>query len=54
MTESSNTKKQLSTAKLLVEGFNFFKSGNVVKVSICSRDNKSFKTATLCSYQTGT
>ena len=28
MIESSNAKKQLSTAKPLVKGFNFFKSGN--------------------------
>ena len=42
MIESSNAKRQLSTAKPLVKGFNFFKSGNVVKVSVCSRDNKSF------------
>ena len=42
MVESSNAKKQLSTAKPLVKGFNFFKSGNVGKVNICSRDNKSF------------
>ena len=42
MIESSNAKKQLSTAKPLVKGFTFFKSGNVVKVSVCSRDNKSF------------
>ena len=42
MIESSNAKKQLSRAKPLVKGFNFFKSGNVVKVSVCCRDNKSF------------
>ena len=40
MIESSNAKKQLSTAKPLVKGFNFFKSGNVVKVTVCSRENK--------------
>ncbi|CAH3185351.1 unnamed protein product [Porites evermanni] len=40
MIESSNAKKQLSTAKPLVKGFNFFKSGNLVKVTVCSRENK--------------
>ena len=31
---SSNAKKQLSTAKPLIKGFNLFKSSNVVKVTI--------------------
>ena len=42
MIESSNAKKQLSTAKPLLKGFNFLKSGNVVKVTVCSRENKWF------------
>ena len=36
MIESSNAKRQLLTAKPLNKGFYFFKSGNIVKVSVCS------------------
>ena len=42
MIESSNAKKQLSTAKPLVKGYNFLKSGNVMKVTTCFQGNKWF------------
>ena len=35
MIETCDAKKQLSTAKPLVKGFNFFKSGHVLSILFC-------------------
>ena len=41
MVTSVGAKKQLSTAKPLVKGFNFYKSGHVFTVISCNADNGS-------------
>ena len=41
MVASVDAKKQLSTAKPLVKGFNFYKSGHVFTVKSCNGDNGS-------------
>ena len=38
-----DAKKQLSTAKPMVKGFNFYKSGHVLTVKSCQRDNRTRK-----------
>ena len=42
MIETIDAKRQLSTAKPLVKGYNFFKSGNVLTIKVCSKQNKWF------------
>lgn len=42
MIEQSDTKKQLSTAKPLVKGYNFFKSGHVLTVKCREYDGKFY------------
>ena len=37
-----DARKQLSTAKPMVKGFNFYKSGHVLNVKSCLKDNKTF------------
>ena len=41
MIEESDAKRQLSTAKPLVKGFNFFKSGHVLSIK-CRESNEKF------------
>ena len=40
MIEAIDTKKQLLTAKPLVKGYNFYKSGHMLSVFVCSRERK--------------
>ena len=42
MIESIDAKKQLSTAKPLVKGYNFYKSGHVLSVFVCSQERRCF------------
>ena len=42
MIEAIDAKKQLSTAKPLVKGYNFYKSGHVSSVFVCLHENKWF------------
>ena len=37
-----DAKKQLSTAKPLVKGYNFYKSGHVLTVKSCKKDQRAF------------
>ena len=37
-----DAKKQLSTAKLLVKAYNFYKSGHVLNVKSCEKDHRAF------------
>ena len=42
MVASLDAKKQLSTAKPLVKGFNFYKSGHVLTIKSCKKDHRVF------------
>jgi len=37
-----DAKKQLSTAKPMVKGFNFYKSGHVLNVKSCTKENRTY------------
>ena len=45
MIEESDARKQLSTAKPLVKGYNFFKSGHVLTVECREYDGKFYVTS---------
>ena len=42
MIESVEAKRQLSTAKLLVKGYNFYKSGHVLSLTACCKERMCY------------
>jgi uncharacterized Zn finger protein len=42
MIDAVDSKKQLSAAKPLVKGFNFYKSGNVLSISFLNQNGKNY------------
>ena len=40
--DAVDSKKKLSTAKPLVKGFNFYKSGNVISISVLKKSGEDY------------